>query len=57
MIRIVDLNTINDDELFKRNPDDSGVGDIVSGIIKEVRADGDGALKRFAARFDGAAPD
>lgn len=57
MIRIVDLNTINDDELFKRNPDDSGVGDIVSGIIKEVRADGDEALKRFAARFDGAAPD
>ena len=57
MIRIVDLNTINGDELFKRNPDDSGVSDIVKEIIREVRTDGDEALKRFAARFDGCAPD
>ena len=56
MIRIVDLNTINGDELFKRNPDDSGVSDIVKGIIREVRTDGDEALKRFAARFDGCIP-
>ena len=57
MIRIVNLADVDSDKLFVRNPDDSGVQDIVAGIIKEVRADGDDALMRYAARFDGAAPD
>ena len=57
MIRIVNLADVDSDKLFVRNPDDSGVQDIVSGIIKEVRTDGDEALMRYAARFDGSAPD
>ncbi len=57
MIRIVNLADVDSDKLFLRNPDDSGVQDVVAGIIKEVRTDGDNALKRFAERFDGAAPD
>ncbi len=57
MIRIVNLADVDSDKLFIRNPDDSGVQDVVAGIIKEVRADGDAALKRFAERFDGCAPD
>ena len=57
MIRIVNLADVDSDKLFVRNPDDSGVQDIVAGIIREVRADGDAALMRYAARFDGAAPD
>ena len=56
MIRIVNIADVDSDKLFVRNPDDSGVQDIVSGIIKDVRADGDDALMRYAARFDGAAP-
>ena len=57
MIRIVNLADVDSDKLFVRNPDDSGVQDVVAGIIREVRADGDDALLRYAARFDGAAPD
>jgi len=57
MIRIVNLADVDSDKLFVRNPDDSGVQDVVAGIIREVRADGDDVLLRYAARFDGAAPD
>ena len=48
MIRIVNLADVDSDKLFLRNPDDSGVQDIVAEIIKEVMEEAEPILRRAA---------
>jgi histidinol dehydrogenase len=57
MIRILDSAAVSSEEIFARSSASSGVEETVSDIIRSVRANGDAALKQFAAQFDGAAPD
>ncbi|MBQ1546472.1 MAG: histidinol dehydrogenase [Clostridia bacterium] len=52
MIKIYDTKDISVDEIFNREIAKSGVEDIVSGIIAEVRKNGDNALRSYARKFD-----
>ena len=45
------------DEIFARSEPTADVADIVSGIIEDVRENGDEAIVRYAAKFDGIDPD
>ena len=52
MIKIYDTNTISVDEIVNREIKATGVEDIVAGIISDVRANGDKALKAYTKKFD-----
>ena len=52
MIKIIKYQELNKDEVFARNETVSGVTDIVTGIIENVKANGDKALYEYAEKFD-----
>lgn len=52
MIKILNYNELSYDEIFSRFEPTSSVEDVVSDIIKTVRANGDKALFDYTARFD-----
>ena len=53
MISILDFAEVTAEEVFARNEPTADVADIVSEIIKDVRNNGDEAVIRYAAKFDG----
>ena len=57
MIKIMRYGEIPDAEIFFRGEIKTDVAGIVSDIIANVRAHGDAALREYAAKFDGGAPD
>ena len=52
MIKILNYNELSYDEIFARFEPTSSVEDVVSDIIKTVRANGDKALFAYAKKFD-----
>ena len=55
MIRIYDFNTVAPQEILNRDlRAEADVDAQVDDILAQVRRDGDAALRRYAARFDGA---
>lgn len=52
MIKIYNTNEISIADVLKREVSKSGVEDIVSDIIKNVRENGDDALKEYSRKFD-----
>ena len=54
MIKIMKYGEVSPDEIFARNTAGADVSAIVSGIVADVRANGDEALLRYAKKFDGA---
>jgi len=57
MIRIMDYAELTPEEIFARTEPTVSVEGVVSEIIADVRKNGDEALVRYAARFDGIDPD
>ena len=57
MIRILDFAEVTAEEAFSRNEPTADVSDIVAAIIKDVRENGDEAVIRYAAKFDGVDPE
>jgi len=57
MIRILDFAELTADEIFARNEPTVNVSDIVASIIEDVRTNGDEAVLRYAAKFDGIDPE
>ena len=57
MIRILDFAEVTAEEVFARNEPTADVSDIVSDIIKDVKENGDEAVIRYAAKFDGVDPE
>ena len=57
MIRILDFAEVTADEVFARSEPTADVSDIVSAIIKDVKENGDEAVIRYAAKFDGIDPE
>lgn len=57
MIRIMDYSEMSADEIFARSEPTADVSDIVREIIEDVRANGDEAIIRYAAKFDGIDPE
>ena len=53
MIRIYEMGSLRDEEIFARSEPVSQVADKVAEIIREVREGGDEALLRCTERFDG----
>ena len=56
MIRILDFEEMTAEEVFARNEPTADVADIVAAIIKDVRENGDEAVTRYEAKFDGIDP-
>ena len=56
MIRILDFAEVTAEEVFARSEPTADVSDIVAAIIKDVRENGDEAVIRYAAKFDGVDP-
>ena len=56
MIKILDFAELSPAEVFSRNEPVADVSDIVSEIIQDVISNGDEALVRYAAKFDGIDP-
>ena len=52
MIKVYDSKKISLDEILIRENTASGVEDIVSDIIRDVRKNGDAALYKYAEKFD-----
>lgn len=52
MIKIYEYSGINNDEIFDRNNPTGDVSDIVTGILEDVKANGDDALFRYCEKFD-----
>ncbi len=52
MIKIYDINKLTLDEILARETSATGVEDIVSGIIKDVKENGDAALYKYCEKFD-----
>ena len=52
MIKIYDINKLSLDEILSRETSVSGVEDIVSNIIKDVKQNGDAALYKYSEKFD-----
>ncbi len=52
MIKILEYNSINKDEVFSRMAETPDVSDIVSAIIENVKANGDKAVFEYTAKFD-----
>ena len=57
MIKILDFAEVTAEEVFARSEPTADVSDIVAAIIKDVRENGDEAVIRYAARFDGIDPE
>ena len=58
MIKIYNYDEISIDEIFARDIEDtSAIENTVSEIIANVRKNGDAALKEYADKFDGGAPE
>ncbi|MBQ6439712.1 MAG: histidinol dehydrogenase [Mogibacterium sp.] len=57
MIKILDFAEVTAEEVFARSEPTADVSDIVSFIIKDVRENGDEAVIRYAAKFDGIDPE
>ena len=58
MIKIYDYDKISIDDVFERQIEDtSKIEETVSEIIANVRKNGDDALRFYADKFDGGAPD
>ena len=57
MIKILDFAELTADEVFARSEPTADVSDIVAAIIKDVRENGDEAVIRYAAKFDGVDPE
>ena len=57
MIKILDFAEVTAEEVFSRNEPTADVSDIVAAIIKDVRENGDEAVIRYAAKFDGVDPE
>ena len=52
MIKIYKYGEVSNSEIFARDNIDSGVESIVTGIIENVRANGDSALYEYCEKFD-----
>lgn len=52
MIKIYDANKLSLDEILARETSATGVEDIVSGIIGDVKENGDAALYKYCEKFD-----
>ena len=52
MIRILRAGEVKNEEIFARNEPTSRVEDIVAEIIRNVRENGDRALKEYTLKFD-----
>lgn len=57
MIRILDFAGLTPDEVFARTEPTVNVSEAVTAIIKDVIENGDAAIIKYAARFDGIDPD
>ena len=57
MIKILDFAEVTAEEVFARSEPTADVSDIVAAIIKDVRENGDEAVIRYAAKFDGIDPE
>ncbi len=58
MIKIYDFNTIPESEILTRAIlSEDEVNDAVDAILSDIQKNGDDALRRYTARFDGAHPD
>ena len=57
MIKILDFEELTAEEVFARNEPTADVADIVAAIIKDVRENGDEAVVRYEAKFDGIDPE
>lgn len=55
MIRTYRYDEIKKEDIFVRKEEKNEIADVVAEIIAEVRKNGDVALKRYTAAFDGAA--
>ena len=56
MIKLYNFDELRPEEILNRDiRAEKNVEDVVDGIIADVRARGDGALKDYALKFDGAA--
>ena len=56
MIKLYNFDELRPEEILNRDiRGEKNVEDVVDGIIADVRARGDGALKDYALKFDGAA--
>lgn len=54
MIKIINFSQISRDEIFARKEDEFDVADIVTGIIDNVKENGDKALFEYCEKFDNA---
>ena len=52
MIRILNCGEVKNEEIFARSNPETDVSDIVSGIIEDVRRNGDSALFKYSEKFD-----
>ncbi|MBR3932481.1 MAG: histidinol dehydrogenase [Clostridia bacterium] len=52
MIKIINFSQISRDEIFARKEDEFDVADIVTGIIDNVKQNGDKALFEYCEKFD-----
>ena len=52
MIKIINFSQISRNEIFARKEDEFDVADIVTGIIDNVKANGDKALYEYCEKFD-----
>ncbi len=57
MIKILDYAELTPAEVFSRNEPTVNVADAVTAIIEDVKANGDEAIVRYAAKFDGIDPE
>ena len=57
MIKILKFADVTAEEVFAKSEPTSDVSDVVTHIIEDVRLNGDRAIIRYAARFDGIDPD
>ncbi len=53
MIKILDMNSVSEDEIFSRGLSQANVCETVAAIIEAVRQKGDEAVINFTAEFDG----
>ena len=52
MIKILEYSKVKSEEIFSRMEDTLDVSDIVSGIIENVKANGDKAVFEYCEKFD-----
>ncbi|MDR1589984.1 MAG: histidinol dehydrogenase [Oscillospiraceae bacterium] len=57
MIRIFEYGEVGESEIFDRADDGRDVASAVRGIIADVRANGDAAVRKYTEMFDGASPE